>query len=169
MYKKIILLLLCLAFLLPANAMAAANENALTSVALFVDTSGRYVPGSELLTRGLNEVVRYKLNIFFLGSEVLSGNEVLRGLSRSGISTGLEATADNLSAYSGAAHVNNVVLLTVCPLSMEMNVKAYNFASNTFLVDRTVSAPDTSSLSTLDAFSDLIGQQLAELSGLLKS
>ena len=169
MLKKMVLILLCLTLLAPTVTIASASENAMTSVALYVDTSGHYVPGCELLTKGLNEVVRYKLNMFFLGSEVLSGNEVLRGLSRSGVSTGLDADAGNLSSYAAAAHVNNVVLLTVCPLSMEMNVKAYNSATDSFLVNRTVSAPDTSSLSKLDAFSDLIGQQLAEISAILKS
>ncbi len=169
MCKKIVLALLCLTLLAPTSALAGAGENALTSVALYVDTTGHYLPGSELLTKGLNEVLRYKLNMFFLGSEVLSGNEVLRGLSRSGISSGVDADAANLSSYAAAAHVNNVILLTVCPLDMEMNVKAYNLATDSFLVNRTVAAPDASSLSKLDVFSDLIGQQLAEISAILKS
>jgi hypothetical protein len=167
--KKTILIVLCLFSLLTSGALAASSENALMSVALYVDTGGHYVPGSELLTKGLNEVIRYKLNLLFLGSEVLSGNEVLRGLSRAGITGGQDATTEALTAYGSSAHVNNVVLLTVRPLSMELDVKAFNTSDNLFIVNKTVSPPDATSLSALDTFPDMIGQQLAELSGLLKS
>lgn len=169
LFKKTILLTLCLFFCLNAGVSAAASDNAFLAVALYVDTEGHYVPGSELLTKGLNEVVRYKLNMLFLGSEVLSGNTVLRDLSRSGIANGRDATAAALSSYGDTAHVSNVVLLTVRPLSMELDVKAFNSSDKQFLVDKTVSPSSVASLSTLDTFSDLIGQQLSELSGLLKS
>ena len=165
MSKKIILLLTILLVLnlTPCLAATPTDENAMIAVALYVDTSGHYVPGIEFLNKALNEIIRFKINALFLGSEVQSGNAVIRDLARAGITNTSSATVDSLSTYSGNAHVNYVMLFTVHPLDISLDLKAFSAATNTYVVDQTITRPDgTEALSLIDTFSTMIGDQLTQ-------
>lgn len=165
MYKKILLgILLCLFVAVPLPKAAAADDNAMIAVALYIDTSGHYIPGIDFLNKGLNEAIRYKVNLLFLGSEVLSGYQVLRDLTRAGITNTASATPEALAEYSKAAHVNYTLLFTVRPLDISLDIKAFSTAQNSLLVDKTVTKPDgMSALSTLDALSTMIGDEISAL------
>lgn len=158
-------LILCL--MVGVCSAAPSQDNAMIAVALYIDTSGHYVPGMDLLNKALNEIIRFKINALFLGSEVLSGNEVLRGLNRCGITDTASATENSLFNYTSNAHVNYVMLFTVHPLDLSMDLKAFSAASQNYLVDKTVTRPDSSeALSTLETFSSMLSN---EISGIFQS
>ncbi len=164
--KKTFLIILLLTFTLSAATCFAAgnNDNALTAIALYIDTSGHYVPGMDMLNKALNEVIRYKVNALFLGSEVQSGNEVLRDLGRCNIISASTATVDGLSAYATNRHVNYVVLFSVRPLDIAIDLKAYSAEANDYIVNKSVTRPDgTEAWSTLDTLSSMIGDEVTQV------
>lgn len=165
MSKKFLLLLIVMLVLNIATCLAAtpADENAMIAVALYIDTSGHYVPGIDLLNKSLNEIIRFKINALFLGSEVQSGNAVIRDLTRYGITNTSSATVDLLSTYASNAHVNYVMLFTIHPLDISLDLKAFSTATTTYVVDQTITRPDgTEAFSLLDTFSTMIGDQLTQ-------
>jgi len=162
------LLIVCLFLLLTLSSTiglaSPSGDNALAAIALYIDTSGHYVPGTDLLNKALNEVIRFKINALFLGSEVQSGNEVLRELNRCNVSSTATATPEALSAYGAARHVNYIILFSVRPLDVAIDLKAYSTASNDYIVDKTVTRPDgTESLSTLDTLTSMIGDEVTQV------
>lgn len=163
--KRTLFLMLTLLILTSSVCLAApATDNALAAVALYVDTSGHYVPGVDMLNKALNEVIRFKINALFMGSEVQSGNEVLRDLSRLNVTSAADATPEALSAYAQNRHVNNIILVSVRPLDVALDLKAYSTASNSYIVDKSVTRPDTmEALSTMDALSNMVGTEVAEI------
>jgi hypothetical protein len=165
MLKKSILFLLIIFLLNISTCLAAtSDDNAMIAVALYIDTSGHYIPGTDFLNKALNEVIRFKINALFLGSEVQSGNAVLRDLTRCGITNTTSATPELLSTYSNTAHVNYVMLFTVHPLDFSLDLKAFSAATNTCIVDKSITRPDgTEALSAFDTFSVMIGNQLTEI------
>jgi hypothetical protein len=169
LFKKMLLgLLVCLFVLLPVSEAAAADDNAAIAVALYIDTSGYYVPGIDLLNKGLNEAIRYKVNLLFLGSEVLSGSQVLSDLSRFGITNTASATPAALADYANSSHVNYTLLFTVRPVDFSLDIKAFSTAGNSMLIDKTVTKPEgLSTLSTLSALSTMIGDEITNLYNML--
>lgn len=163
--KRILFIALTLIVLTSSVCLAApANDNALAAVALYIDTSGHYVPGIDMINKALNEVIRYKVNALFLGSEVQSGNEVLRDLNRFNITRSADATPEALSAYAQNRHVNNIILLSVRPLDIALDLKAYSASANGFVIDKSVTRPDTmDTLNTIDALSAMVGTEVVEI------
>lgn len=167
---RILCVLLLLLFTCSIGSAAAVDSNATAAIALYIDTSGHYVPGIDLLNKALNEVIRFKVNALLLGSEVQSGNEVLRDLSRCQINTANEATPQALSAYGDARHVNYILLLSVRPLDVALDVKAYSTTSGSYLVDKTLCRPDgTAAMSTLDTLSAMIGNEVTDALELIRN
>lgn len=156
------MLLLCLS---TAICQAApADDNALAAVALYLDTSGHYFPGAEMITKALNEVIRFKVNALLLGSEVQCGNEVIRDLGRANVTGVASATADNLAEYAANRHVNYIILLSVRPLDVAIDLKTYSTASNDFIIDKSITRPDgMEARTTLDALSEMLGTEIAEV------
>lgn len=165
MSKKLLLLSLVILLLNMTVCLAGpADENAMIAVALYIDTSGHYIPGTEILSKALNEIIRFKINALFLGSEVQSGNAVIRDLNRAGITSTSIATVDLLSNYSRSAHVNYVLLFTIHPIDLSLDLKAFSASSNTYIVDKSITRPDgTEALSLADTFSAMISDQITEL------
>lgn len=165
MFKKTIVFLFIILLLNMSLCLAASSDdNAMIAVALYIDTSGHYVPGTDFLNKALNEVIRFKINALFLGSEVQSGNAVLRDLTRCGITNTTSATPDLLSTYASNAHVNYVMLFTIHPLDFSLDLKAFSSATNSYLVDKSITRPDgTEALSAVDTFSAMINDQLTEI------
>ncbi|AIF52172.1 hypothetical protein [Pelosinus sp. UFO1] len=165
MFKKTIVFLFIILLLNMSLCLAASSDdNAMIAVALYIDTSGHYIPGTDFLNKALNEVIRFKINALFLGSEVQSGNAVLRDLTRCGITNTTSATPDLLSTYASNAHVNYVMLFTIHPLDFSLDLKAFSSATNSYLVDKSITRPDgTEALSTFDTFSAMISDQLTEI------
>lgn len=163
--KKVVFMLLLLLTMTFSTCLAApANDNALAAVALYIDTSGHYVPGVDMINKALNEVVRFKINALFLGSEVQSGNEVLRDLNRLNVTRAADGTPEALSAYAQNRHVNNIILLSVRPLDVALDIKAYAATTNSYIVDKSVTRPDTAeTLSTIDALSSMVGAEVADI------
>lgn len=163
--KKILFLLLTLMILTSSVCLASpSNDNALAAVALYIDTADHYVPGVDMINKALNEVIRFKINALFLGSEVQSGNEVLRDLNRLNVTRAADATPEALSAYAQNRHVSNIILLSVRPLDVALDIKAYSAASNSYIVDKSVTRPDTTeALSTIDALSSMVGTEVADI------
>ena len=95
----VLVLLLAFFFICSTGFAASLDSNATAAIALYIDTSGYYVPGMDLFNKALNEVIRFKVNALLLGSEVQSGNEVLRDLSRYQINTASDATPQAFTAY----------------------------------------------------------------------
>jgi len=63
MSKKLILLILVILLLNATTCFAGpSDENAMIAVALYIDTSGRYIPGTDFLTKALNEVIYNTIN-----------------------------------------------------------------------------------------------------------
>lgn len=166
MLKKLLLLVLIILLLTMSTCLAGPyDENAMIAVALYIDTSGHYVPGIDFLNKALNEIIRFKINALFLGSEVQSGNAVLRDLSRVGITNTTSATIDLLSTYSSTVHVNYVMLFTIHPLDFSLDLKAFCASTNSYLVDKSVTRPDsTDTLSVVDTFGAMISDQLTQIS-----
>lgn len=164
MLKRLLLgLLICLFVSLPTPG-SAADDNAAIAVALYIDTSGHYVPGIDFLNKGLNEAIRFKVNMLFLGSEVLSGNQVLRDLNRAGITGTTSATPETLAEFASSAHVNYTLLFTVRPLDVSLDIKAFSTGANCLLVDKSISKPEgISTLSTLDALTTMIGDEISSV------
>ncbi len=146
------------------SPVAAADGNAMAAVALFIDTSGHYIPGVDILNKALNEVIRFKINVLFLGSEVQSGNEVLRDLNRCNINSAADATPEGLAEYGKDRHVNYIVLLSVRPLDVALDLKAYSTADNAYIVDKSVTRPDgTEAASVMDTLSGMVGNEVAQV------
>jgi len=143
---------------------AAADGNELAAVALFIDTSGHYVPGVDLLNKALNEVIRFKINFLLLGSEVQSGNEVLRDLKNCNINNAADATLEGLAQYGQDRHVNYIVLVSVRPLDVALDLKAYSAADNAYILDKSVTRPDgTETASVLDTLSSMVGDEVSQV------
>jgi hypothetical protein len=154
---------------LPASADTVAADNDLAAVALYIDTTGHYIPGMDMLNKALNDVIRFKLNLLMLGSEVQSGDGVLRDLSDCNIHSAGDATLDSLGVYGAKRHVNYVVLFSVRPWDVALDFKAYSTAANDYIMNKTVTRPDgDSALSTLDSLSNMIGSALTDVFQLLK-
>ena len=168
--KRLILLLMV--FFVFGCGLCQANStdgNAMAAIALYIDTGGSYVPGMDMLNKALNEIIRYKINALFLGSEVQSGNEVLRELSRCDVNNASEATAEKLLNYSNVRHVNNIIVIAARPLDIALDIKAYSLAANGFILEKTVTRPDGSvALSTIDALSAMIGDEVAQILQMIK-
>jgi hypothetical protein len=146
------------------SPVAAADGNAMAAVALFIDTSGHYIPGVDILNKALNEVIRFKINVLFLGSEVQSGNEVLRDLNRCNINSAADATPEGLAEYGKDRHVNYIVLVSVRPLDVALDLKAYSTADNAYIVDKSVTRPDgTEAASVMDTLSGMVGNEVAQV------
>ena len=131
--KKLFLVFLVVMVMISSTtspAAAAADGNAMAAVALFIDTSGHYIPGVDILNKALNEVIRFKVNLLLLGSEVQSGNEVLRDLNRYNINSAADATVEGLAKYGTDRHVNYIVLVSVRPLDVALDIKAYYTSDN---------------------------------------
>lgn len=140
------------------------------AAAVYIDTGGTYVPGLDFLVKAINEVIRFKINALFLGSEVLTGNQVLRDLNRYGITDAASATADTLTAYAQGAHVNYVLLFLIRPLDVSLDIKAFSGGTGTFLMDQTISRPnETSAMSTVEALSTMVGNQITHLFDLIQA
>lgn len=169
MTKKLLICSLILLLLLTTPCLAATEDtNAMIAVALYIDTADHYIPGMDLLNKALNEVIRFKVNALFLGSEVHSGNEVLRGLKRNGIISTASATPEALAAYAQSSYVNYVMLFTVNPIDISLQFKAFSAANDAYLADKSVSRPDGSeALSTVDTLTTMIGEQLTFLSTII--
>lgn len=164
MLKKSILIFSIIFLFGISVCLAAPDDNAMIAVALYIDTSGHYVPGTDFLNKALNEIIRFKINALFLGSEVQSGNAVLRDLTRCGISNTASATPDLLSTYTSTAHVNYVMLFTIHPLDFSLDLKAFSAATNSCIVDKSITRPDgTETLSALDTFSVMLGDQITQI------
>ena len=165
--KKFILVFLVMMFVISSTispAAAAADGNAMAAVALFIDTSGRYIPGVDILNKALNEVIRFKINVLLLGSEVQSGNEVLRDLNRYNISNVADATSEGLAMYGKDRHVNYIVLVSVRPLDVAIDLKAYSTFDNAYVVDKSVTRPDgAETLSVLDTLSGMVGNEVSQV------
>ena len=145
-------------------AAAAADGNGTAAVALFIDTSGHYIPGVDILNKALNEVIRFKINLLLLGSEVQSGNEVLRDLNRCNINNAADATAEGLAKYGTDRHVNYIVLVSVRPLDVALDLKAYSTSDNAYVVDKSVTRPDgTEALSVMDTLSGMVGNEVSQV------
>ena len=171
MSKKILLPLVLILLLNITTCLAnPSDENAMIAVALYIDTSGHYIPGTDLLNKAINEVIRFKINALFLGSEVQSGNAVLRDLTRYGITSTSSATVEQLTTYASAAHVNYVMLFTIHPLDLSLDLKAFSSANNVCMIDKSITPPDgTNSLSLVDTYSTMIGDQLVDLFRIIHS
>jgi hypothetical protein len=165
MKKLLLVFLLTLAALSSTIAPAAAADgNASAAVALYIDTSGHYVPGVDILNKALNEVIRFKINALFLGSEVQSGNEVLRDLKRCNINSAADATPEGLAQYGKDRHVNYIILLSVRPLDVALDLKAFSTTDSAYVVDKTVTRPDgTEAASVIDTLSDMVGNEVAQV------
>ncbi|MEG6586420.1 hypothetical protein [Dendrosporobacter sp. 1207_IL3150] len=164
MKKFIIICLVLILSLSTVSCLAASNDNALAAIALYVDTSGYYIPGTDMLNKALNEVIRFKINALLLGSEVQSGNEVLRDLSRCNVSSSASASPESLASYAANRHVNFIILFSVRPLDVAIDLKAYSAASNSYLIDKTVTRPEgTEAWSTLEALSSMIGGEVTQV------
>ena len=121
------------------------------------------------MNKALNEVVRYKINLLMLGSEVKTGNEVLRDLSRCNINNAADATPEALSVYAADRHVNNIILFSVRPLDIALDLKAYSAAENNFIIDKTVTRPSgTETMSTLDSLSAMVGDEVTQVMQIIK-
>jgi hypothetical protein len=150
-----------------AICQAASPDNAMAAVALYIDTSGHYLPGADIINKALNEVIRFKINALFLGSEVQSGNEVVRDLSRCNVENAAGATPDNLSLYAANRHVNYIILMSVRPLDVAIDLKAYSTANNDFIIDKSITRPDgMEARATLDTLSEMVG---TEITGVLQT
>lgn len=155
---------------LPVWAAPVATDNDLAAVALYIDTTGHYIPGMDMLNKALNDVIRFKLNLLMLGSEVQSGDGVLRDLSDCNIHSAGDANLESLGIYGAKHHVNYIVLFSVRPWDVALDLKAYSTATNDYIVNKTVTRPDgDSALSTIDSLSNMIGSTLTEVFQLLKS
>lgn len=164
--KKVLMVFLTVLVVISStiSPAAAADGNATAAVALFIDTSGHYIPGVDILNRALNEVIRFKINVLLLGSEVQSGNEVLRDLSRCNINSAGDATPEGLAKYGKDRHVNYIVLASVRPLDVALDLKAYSTADNAYVVDKSVTRPDgTEAAPVLDTLSDMVGNEVSQV------
>ena len=165
--KKILLIFLVVMVVISSTvspAAAAADGNAMAAIALFIDTSGRYIPGVDILNKALNEIIRFKINALLLGSEVQSGNEVLRDLNRCNISSAADITAEGLDKYGKDRHVNYVVLISVRPLDVALDLKAYSTSDNAYVVDKTVTrADEAETVSVLDTLSGMVGNEVLQV------
>lgn len=165
MKKTFILLFLVFMLINMPNCSALGQDtNAMAAVALYVDTSGHYIPGADMLNKALNEVIRFKVNALFLGSEVVCGNEVLRDLCRYNINTSADINTEALADFSGARHVNYVIIISVYPFDVSMNLKAYSSATNSFLVDKAVTRPEgMESISNFEVLSNMVGNEITQV------
>ena len=165
--KKLFLVFLVVMVMISSTtspAAAAADGNAMAAVALFIDTSGHYIPGVDILNKALNEVIRFKVNLLLLGSEVQSGNEVLRDLNRYNINSAADATVEGLAKYGTDRHVNYIVLVSVRPLDVALDIKAYSTSDNAYVVDKSVTRPDgTEAMSVMDTLSGMVGNEVAQV------
>jgi len=164
--KKVLLVFLVVIVMISSTTSpaAAADGNAMAAVALFIDTSGHYVPGVDILNKALNEVIRFKINVLLLGSEVQSGNEVLRDLNRCNISSAADATSEGLAKYGKERHVNYIVLVSVRPLDVALDLKAYSTSDDAYVVDKSVTRPDgAEAMSVLDTLSGMVGNEVSQV------
>ncbi|QJW47274.1 hypothetical protein HA075_16670 [bacterium BFN5] len=167
--KRILIITLLFLLAFSSISFAAGSDNALTAIALYIDTSGHYIPGTDLLNKALNEVIRFKVNALFLGSEVQSGNEVLRDLGRCNVTSAANATPEGLSAYAANRHVNYIVLFSVRPLDLALDLKAYSASSNEYILDKSVTRPDgTETWSTIDTLSSMVGTEVTQVLQMLR-
>jgi len=162
--KKVLLVVLMVMVMISSTISPAdaADGNAMAAVALFIDTSGHYIPGVDILNKALNEVIRFKINVLLLGSEVQSGNEVLRDLNRCNISSAADATTERLDQYGKDRHVNYIVLVSVRPLDVALDLKAYSTSDNAYIVDKSVTRPDgAEAMSVMDTLSGMVGNEVS--------
>lgn len=128
------LLLALLACLLWLPALPAKSSAAAVSAALYVDTD---LPGGDYVNRGLNELLKFKLNALFMGSVVQTGSDVLSALADDG-TTAAATSAASLESYALHHHTDYIFLLYLHPSEARLEVKLYSQLSHKMMIDQSL-------------------------------
>lgn len=172
MLRRILPLLLLGLLLLtpPCRAAQVPADSAFVAAALYLDAGDRYVPGLDLLNRGLNQLLRAQLGSLLLGSEVYVGSDVLRDLQRHGVTDAPSAQPAALTSYCLDRRVKNVLLFTVNPLDLAVDCKAFAAKDEQFVLNKQLTAPEEGDLaSSYERLSALFSRELPEIVANLKS
>lgn len=143
MKKQIII---CLSLLLLWTNVCSAGQNQLNpspyvAVAVQIDTAGRDILGLDLLESGINRLIQAKLNLIMLDGMVLSGNSVIKDLKKLGIDDFNTADLDKLKNYGHANDIAYVLLLTLHPLDISADIKAFDVSKGDYIIGKKITQP----------------------------
>lgn len=130
--RSILLALIACLFWLPA--LPAKSAASAVSAALYVDTE---LPGGDYINRGLNELLRFKLNALFMGSVVQTGSDVLAALAADG-TTSAETSPTALESYALHNRTDYVFLLYLHPSEARLEVKLYSLAAHKLTINQSL-------------------------------
>lgn len=97
--------------------------------------------GLDLLESGINRLIQAKLNLVMMDGMVLSGNSVIKDLKKLGINDFNTADLDKLKNYGHVNDVAYVLLLTLHPLDISADIKAFDVSKGDYIIGKKITQP----------------------------
>ncbi|HWR43244.1 hypothetical protein [Sporomusa sp.] len=138
----------------------------LVAVAVHIDTAEKNIFGVDLLEAGINRLIEAKFSLVMMDGMVLSGSSVIRDLKRSGIDDFNTAELDKLKYFGQTNAVSYVLLLTLHPLDISADIKAFDVSKGDYIIGKKITQPKEAESksgfmdNTLTKFSRLIDSEL---------
>ncbi|MDF2572800.1 MAG: hypothetical protein K0R55_4404 [Sporomusa sp.] len=143
MKKQVII---CLSLFLLWTNVCFAGQSLLSpgpyvAVAVHIDTAGKDIFGVDLLEAGINRLVQAKFSLVMMDGMVLSGNSVIKDLKKSGIDSFETADLIKLKNFGQTIDVSYVLLLTLHPLDVSADIKAFDVGKGDYIIGKKITQP----------------------------
>ncbi|SMC67630.1 hypothetical protein [Sporomusa malonica] len=143
MKKQVIV---CLSLLLLWTNVCFAGQSLLSpspyvAVAVHIDTTSRDILGVDFLESGINRLIQAKFSLVMMDGMVLSGNSVLKDLKKSGIDDFNTADLGKLKNFGQTNDVAYVLLLTLHPLDVSADMKAFDVSKGDYIIGKKITQP----------------------------
>ncbi len=175
--KKQFILIPLLVLLLTTVCFAESplsSPGPLIAVAVHVDTADRSIFGVDLLEAGVNRLIEAKFSLLMMDGMVRSGNQVTNDLKKAGITNFNAAEEIKLKHFGQTNSVSYILLLTLYPLDMSADIKAFDVHKGDFLFGKKITQPKEAESKSgfmdnmLSNFSRLIDNELDQIIAAIK-
>lgn len=171
MFKKsFIICIILLLFTTPCFAgQNTPTPGPLVAVAVHIDTADKSILGADLLEAGINRLIQTKFSLVMMDQMVLSGSSVLRDLKKSGISDFATADPSKLKNFGKDNELSYVLLLTLYPLDISADIKAFDVNKGDYIVGKKITQPKEAESASgfmdtmLSKFSRLVDSELDDI------
>ncbi|WP_371368868.1 hypothetical protein SRRS_22730 [Sporomusa rhizae] len=166
--------IICLILLLMLTTPCFAGQSSIVTssfvaVAVHIDTANKDIIGVDLLEAGINKFIQYKSSLVMMDGMILSGSSVLRELKKAGIDDFSNPNPTKLQDFGKINDVSYVLLLTLYPLDISADIKAFDVSKGDYLVGKKITQPKEAESkfgfmdTMLNKFSRLIDGELDEI------
>lgn len=166
--------IVCLMLLLLWTSPCFAGQNSIgassfVAVAVHIDTADKDIIGIDLLEAGINKLIQYKSSLVLMDGMILSGSSVLRELKKSGIDDFSNHNPTKLQEFGRNNNVSYVLLLTLYPLDISADIRAFDVSKGDYLIGKKITQPKEAESKSgfmdtmVNKFSRLLDSELDEI------